>query len=110
MSGRFLSDVVPRRSRGAPDHHFGSISEPRGAHWGGPGHFFRFLSPIGFYRDLGVPQARARALKKRGGGMRDLTSGDLVKRHILRKAQLNTRENVIPATLRKRGPLGKGDY
>ena len=48
-----------------------------------------------------------------GGAARRLegvTSGDLVKRHFLEKASLNTRENVIPATWRKRGPLGKGNY
>ena len=37
-------------------------------------------------------------------------SGGRVKAHVLEKASLIPRENVIPATWRKRGPLGKGNY
>ena len=37
-------------------------------------------------------------------------SGGRVKAHVLEKASLIPRENGIPATWRKRGPLGKGNY
>ena len=39
-----------------------------------------------------------------------LGSGARVKAHVLEKASLIPRENGIPATWRKRGPLGKGNY
>ena len=40
----------------------------------------------------------------------EFTSGDLVKRHFLRKAYKNMWENDTFARQRKQGPLGKGDY
>ena len=40
----------------------------------------------------------------------DFCSGARVKAHVLEKASLIPRENGIPATWRKRGPLGKGNY
>ena len=48
----------------------------------------------------------------RGGGYggRKLLRGARVKTHVLEKASLIPRENVSPATWRKRGPLGKGNY
>ena len=39
-----------------------------------------------------------------------MDSGARVKAHVLEKASLIPRENGIPATWRKRGPLGKGNY
>ena len=47
-----------------------------------------------------------------GGGTaaEGVDSGARVKAHVLEKASLIPRQNVIPATWRKRVPLGKGNY
>jgi hypothetical protein len=88
--------------------------------------FGDFWPPSGVPRGARFPlvsvfSGASKPTKKRensggGGGpeslrrQRDASCGDQVKRHFLRKAWLNTRENANPATWRKRGPLGKGDY
>ena len=55
-------------------------------------------------------RGKNQGLEMEGPAAQGLTSGALVKRPILGKALLNTEENANPATWRKRGPLGKGDY
>ena len=84
------------------------------AHFGGPCSV-RFATKLSMPFLNGLFTKRSHRAPQRGPPKcytvaEALDSGDLVKRPILRKAQLNLEENCMSARQRKRGPLGKENY